>query len=152
VEFSRDKYRVLFGLKCFSLLKSDNLCSVLVLRHRFHGAQGRQMTARMAAWTTILVLDVRIAMCAKKRCKHGLIYHTCIVSCFCNRKFKISGKSLLGTFVYYTHRDSFSQPDGNPIAATSTLGWVSSNDFNCCLKSLFGWVAFCKYARQQSWA
>ena len=52
----------------------------------------------------------------------------------------------------YFQSGSSSQLAGNPIAATSTLGWACSNDFNCCLKSLPGWVAFCKYAKQQSWA
>lgn len=52
----------------------------------------------------------------------------------------------------YFQSGSFSQLAGNPIAVTSTLGWVWSNDFNCCLKSLSGWVAFCRYAKQQSWA
>ena len=47
---------------------------------------------------------------------------------------------------------SFSQLVGKPIAVTSTLGWAFNNAFNCCLKSLSGWVAFCKYPKQQSWA
>lgn len=61
------------------------------------------------------------------------------------------GHMLLGGMPY-SQSGSFSQSAGNPIAATSTLGWDCSKDFNCCLKSLPGWVAFCKYARQQSWA
>ena len=55
-------------------------------------------------------------------------------------------------YLPYFQSGSLSHPAGKPIAATSTLGWASSNDFNCCLKSLPGWVAFCKYDKQQSWA
>ena len=61
-------------------------------------------------------------------------------------------KKTLFEIRLHFHSDSFSQLAGKPIAFTSTLGWAFSNAFNCRLKSLSGWVAFCKYAKQQSWA
>jgi len=51
----------------------------------------------------------------------------------------------------YFQSSSFSQFSGNPIALVSTLGWAFSKSFNFCLKSLMGWIEFCRYSRQQSW-
>ena len=83
---------------------------------------------------------------------NGLHWITKQAGCIAIRWDETTIKKTLFEIRLHFHSDSFSQLAGKPIAFTSTLGWAFKNAFNCCLKSLSGWVAFCKYPKQQSWA